>query len=219
MSTLAFRALLVLAPLVAAGELVVSHVHSPEFAAAGVGIRPVEGAELSVLLINGAQETIGDVIIRYKRSPASGEPPVFTTYRTRAGGSAGLAPGRRTVVAPPGDFELGRNWRVTVSVDSVIFDDGLLVGPDEFDVIRREADSRRGFADVLREFVSRGGQEPDLLRKWLEGVKGGRESYQQGTAGAARELLFMMDRLKREQWVAAAELQLARAPRSPQPHR
>ena len=219
MGTLAFRALLVLTPLALAGEIVVSPVHSPEFAEAGVGIRPVEGAELSILLINGSQKAIRDVTVRYRRSPASGEPPVFTTYRVPVDDRAGLPPGRQMAIAPPGDFELGRNWRVTVSVDSVIFDDGLLVGPDEFDLIRQVADSRRGFADVLREFVSRGGQEPDSLRKWLESVKGGRESYQQGAVGAARELLFMIDRLRREQWVPSAELQLAAAPRSPQPHR
>lgn len=219
-------------------------------------LRSIPG--LAFIVRNTSQKVISDINVRYRKIPISGGTDVFMTYQIpltpKRGLARGLWPGKQVVISPSPDlngalmrkqdisnpsqiiddilseFSTSRYSKIAVSVDSVIFDDGLVIGPDEIDVIRQAIDFRTATDSIMREFVGRTAAEtPESIRKWLTTVSRDRghynktvghlDYYKEGAASTARDLLFMMDRLRRDQWVPSIQLKLAATPPTNQPHR
>jgi hypothetical protein len=95
-----------------------------------------------------------------------------------------------------------REWAVSISLDSVVFEDGEVIGPDEFHVIEQQTESARGRADLLaqvREQFLAGDAKLAGLTEWLRRteaadvgmnlVTGRPDYYQSAQLGTATTLI------------------------------
>lgn len=133
------------------------------------------------------------------------------------------------LLAAQTEFSSSRYSEVVVSVDSVIMDDGLVYGPDRIDVVRKAEEMYRGKMTVMREFVNRGGEDLPAIRKWLTELKddfgmydhqiGRPDFFKQAAAMAARDILFLFDKMPKSNVLPAIKMQLANPPSMYQPHR
>ena len=185
------------------------------FAEAGVIIRPIEGSPLYVRLENRSGRSINLVTLRYAKRYRDGSGKIvysipqipFGAIGDRA---AGLRDGTDKVVGPSGgdlrmEFSVLRYDDVMFTVDSIVFDDRVVVGPDVFDVVQQDRERNRAEREVLEGLLSRLDQGKQEAVSWLESVvedragvnpsTGQPDFYRLGVAGIAislKALLHMM---------------------------
>lgn len=169
----------------------VRHSHDvAAFANAGVIVRPIERSPLHIRLENRSGRSINLVTLRYAKRYRDGSGRVvysspqipFGAIGDRA---AGLKDGASTVVRPGGDlrieFSAERYDDVSFELDSVVFDDRAVVGPDAFDVVQQDRERNRAERMILEAFASRlaQGKEPTLA--WLRTVQSDHGMFNQAT--------------------------------------
>ncbi len=150
------------------------------FANAGVMVRPVEGSPLHIRLENRSGRSINLVTLRYAKRYRDGSGKVVYSIPQIPFGAIGeRASGFRdgaTKVVGPGDgdprleFSTLRYDDIAFTVDSIVFDDRAVVGPDVFDVVRQDRERNRAERAVLEGLLPRLGQGKHEAVTWLESV-------------------------------------------------
>jgi hypothetical protein len=192
----------------------VHHKHDlATFENAGVSVRPVEGSPLYVRLENHSGRSINLVTLRYAKRYRDGSGKVvfsipqipFGAIGNRA---SGFQNGTSKVVGPGGgdpklEFSALRYDDIAFSVDSIVFDDRVVVGPNVFDVVQQDRERNRAERAVLEGLLSRLGQGKQESVAWLESViadhaglnptTGQPDFYKAGAVGIAISLKSLLD--------------------------
>ena len=200
----------------------VRHGHDvAAFANAGVMVRSVEGSPLHIRLENHSGRSIHLVTLRYAKRYRDGSGKVvFSIPQIPFGAigdrASGLKNGASTVVGPgDGDlrmeFSAERYDEVSFELDSIVFDDRVVVGPDAFDVVQQDRERNRAERAVLEEFTSRLARGKDEALAWLRSVQadhgavnhvtGQPDFYRQAAIGMAINLAALLHAMPLERVV------------------
>ena len=169
----------------------VRHNHDiATFAKAGVIVRPVEGRPFHIRLENRSSRSINLVTLRYAKRYRDGSGRVvYSTaqipYGTIGDRASGLKNGASRVAGTGGDllmeFSAARYDDVLFELDSIVFDDRMIVGPDAFDVVQQDRERNRAERMILKGLLSRLDQGKQETVSWLRTVTEDRARVNQST--------------------------------------
>ncbi|MEP7364964.1 MAG: hypothetical protein ABI972_17060 [Acidobacteriota bacterium] len=177
---------------------------------------------LHIVLTNNSGRSIHLATLRYAKRYRSDKstivyrtyPCSFALFRTsqsglKSGASAILGPaGDATKVLPMRgemqvDFSSQRYDEIVFSLDAVVFDDGLVIGPDVYDIVRHDSERNRAERMVLETFASRLAEGKQPVIEWLRTVQndhgsinkmtGQPDFYRQAAIGMAVSLIALLN--------------------------
>lgn len=208
----------------------VHHHHDiAAFANAGVIVRPVEGSPLQVRLENRSGRSINLITLRYAKRYRDGSGTVVhsipqTSYGAIGARMAGLQDGANAVLGPVGsdlrmEFAASRYDDISFELDSIVFDDRSVVGPDKFDVVRQDSERNRAERMLLEGLLPRISRDKEETLSWLRSVKEDRgvvnvrtgqpDFYRWAAAAIAQGLINMVENVPDERVVQYAHDTLA----------